>query len=95
MNSNQIEQYLGSLAGRHLPVGVLLREQRLFDAVNVANPLGKQLYRAAAAADILIWRQQVLADLEHRGVLTLDVFPQNLTAQLVNQYLDIKARHLL
>jgi hypothetical protein len=37
----------------------------------------------------------VLTDLEHRGVLSLDVFPEDMTAPLVNQYLDIKARHLL
>jgi hypothetical protein len=30
-----------------------------------------------------------------RGILTLDVFPDDLTAPLVNQYLQIKARHLL
>jgi hypothetical protein len=28
-------------------------------------------------------------------VLVLDVFPEQLTANLVNQYLEIKARHLL
>ena len=50
---------------------------------------------AAAAADILNWRHQVLADLSAKGVLSLDVFPDQLTAPLVNRYLDIKARHLL
>jgi hypothetical protein len=37
----------------------------------------------------------VLRDLKTRGVLTLDVYPEDLTAPLVNQYLKIKARHLL
>ncbi len=54
-----------------------------------------QMYRAAAAADILLWRDQVLKDLEHRGVLTIDAFPDELTAPLVNQYLEVKAKHLL
>ena len=53
------------------------------------------MFRAAAAADILIWRRQVLGDLQSKGVLALDVFPEQMTAPLVNQYLDIKARHLL
>jgi hypothetical protein len=39
--------------------------------------------------------QQVLADLRHDGVLTLDVAPAGLTAALDNEYLAIKARHLL
>ncbi len=59
-------------------------------------PMNDQaLYRAAAAAEILTWRQQVLADLSAAGVLSLDLFPEELTAPLVNRYLDIKARHLL
>lgn len=95
VNSRQIEQYLSSLAGRHLPLGVMLRDRRLFDAADAGDgPMG-QLYRAAAAADILIWRHQVLRDLAHQGVLALDVFPEEMTAPLVNRYLEIKARHLL
>ena len=37
----------------------------------------------------------MLADLESQGVLSLDVFPEQMTAPLVNRYLEIKARHLL
>jgi len=53
------------------------------------------IYEAAAAASILTWRHQLINDLKHQGVLTMDVFPEGLTADLVNQYLHIKARHLL
>ena len=95
VNSHQIEQYLGSVVGRHLALGVLLRDHRLFDAAEVTQPTGRNLYTAAAAAEILTWRHQVLTDLEHRGVLSLDVFPEDMTAPLLNRYLDIKARHLL
>ena len=44
---------------------------------------------------MLNWRERVLAGLRQSGVLTLDAFPEELTAQLVNRYLEIKARHLL
>jgi hypothetical protein len=44
---------------------------------------------------MLTWRERVLAALRGRGALTLDVFPEELTAPLVNRYLQIKARHLL
>ena len=66
----------GNLVGRHLPLGVLLRDRRLFDAVEAEQPSGAALYRAAAAADILTWRQQVLADLETKGVLASTSFPK-------------------
>lgn len=95
VNANQIQQYLQSFVGRHLPLAVLLRDRVLFDAADQEPTNDEELYRAAAAAEILTWRQQVLADLSAKGVLSLDVFPDELTAPLVNQYLDIKARHLL
>lgn len=95
INSHQIEQHLAAQNGRHLPMGVLLRDRRIFEIANHENPTGQQLYQSAAAAEILTWRHQVLTDLQHKGVLTIDAFPEDLTAPLVNQYLEVKARHLL
>ena len=94
VNAGEFDRYLSNLVGRHLPLAVLLRDHRLFDAV-APRARGRQLWRYAAAADILAWRHQVLADLHGKGVLTVDVFPELLTAPLVNRYLEIKARHLL
>jgi uncharacterized protein (DUF58 family) len=95
VNAHQIESYLRNLVGRHLPLGVLLRDHRLFDAADRDPTSDEQLFQAAAASEILIWRRQVLRDLERHGVLSLDVFPEDMTAPLVNSYLEIKARHLL
>jgi len=95
VNAHQIEGYLTNLVGRHLPLGVLLRDRRMFEALEVEHPPEELLWKAAAAADILCWRHQVLTDLERKGVLALDVFPEEMTAPLVNRYLEIKARHLL
>jgi uncharacterized protein (DUF58 family) len=95
VNANQVGQYLGAFSGKHLPLGVLLRDHQLFDAADCPDPRGESLYRAAAAIDIITWRSQVLADLESKGVLSLDLYPEDLTAPLINSYLEIKARHLL
>lgn len=104
VNARQLESQLANLTGRHLPMGVFLRDHDLFDALspdrsNVAGqyefPDEASFYRAAAAADILDWRAQVLQELRRSGVLTLDVFPENLTAPIINEYLRIKAQHLL
>jgi uncharacterized protein (DUF58 family) len=94
VNANQVSQYLTRLVGRHLPLAVLLRDHAIFDAV---GPYADEaaLYRAAAAAEIINWRRGVLADMTSQGVLSLDVFPEQATAPLVNRYLEIKARHLL
>ena len=108
INAVQIKQYLNMMNGRHLPMGVLLRDHDLFGAIEefeaaqTGAPAGspeinrkEKLFQAAAAASVLTWRHQVIRDLKHSGVLALDVFPENLTSQLVNQYLEVKARHLL
>ena len=95
VNAAQVSQYLSSLVGRHLPLGVLMRDHRLFDRADRRAETRSEVFQAAAAAEILDWRHQVLVDMTHKGVLALDVFPEDMTAPLVNQYLQIKARHLL
>ncbi len=95
VNSHQVQSYLTNMVGKHLPLGVLLRDHRLFDAADRTPADTEQFYQAAAASDILSWRHQVLTDLEHNGVLMLDVFPEDMTAPLINTYLNVKARHLL
>lgn len=52
-------------------------------------------YRAGAASEILNWRKKALRMLEAKGALTLDVFPEDAAAPLINKYLEIKARRLL
>ena len=95
VNAAAVVDYMGNINGQHLPLGILLRDREMFDAAD--NPHGDdfKMYRAAAAADILLWRDQVVKDLTHRGVLVVDSFPDELTAPLVNQYLEVKAKHLL
>lgn len=105
-NAASLRRHLATTVGRHLPLVALLRDPALFDPL-AATPGAESRpaaagqaatpdrYRAAAAADIALWRRQVLTDLRHDGVLTLDVRPADLTAAAVNEYLAIKARHLL
>ncbi|MCU0707384.1 MAG: DUF58 domain-containing protein [Pirellula sp.] len=95
VTASQVTGYLSTLTSRHLPVLVLLRDHRIFDAAD--NPAMDQdaLFRSAAAAQILTWRNDVLRKIQDMGVLTIDSFPDQLTAPLVNRYLEVKAKHLL
>ncbi len=95
LNAQVLSEYLHNLTGRHLPLGAFLRDHDLFALADKATDLGPDLYQGAAAAAILSWRERVIGRLRLQGVLTVDVFPQELTAVLVNRYLEIKARHLL
>ena len=104
-NTERIRRHVLPAVGRHLPLVVCLRDRALTDrlAAGQKGPTGKLggergtvgYHVAAAAADILVWRQRILADLERGGVLTLDCLPEQLTASLVNEYLAIKARNRL
>ena len=100
-NAERIRLHLAPATGRHLALVALLRDRALLESVEAwtRRPPGiaapGSLERAGAAADILLWRRQVLANLERDGILTLDAAPQDLTADLVSKYLAIKARRLL
>lgn len=95
VNAGQVVDYLGNLVGQHLPLGVLMRDRQLFEAADHPERGKMGMYRAAVAAEILCWRDQVIRDLRHRGSLALDLFPEEMTAPLVNEYLRVKAKHLL
>ncbi|HEX8203780.1 MAG TPA: DUF58 domain-containing protein [Isosphaeraceae bacterium] len=95
VGAQQVGDHLKNVLGRHLPLGVFLRDGDIFALADSDASAGPGLYRAAAAAAMLTWRERILAGLRRQGVLTLDVLPDELTAPLVNRYLEIKARHLL
>jgi len=100
-NAERIRSHLKAVVGRHLPLVVLLRDSALMAAVEPGvrreSPGDGPVHpaHAGAAAEILLWRRQVLQSLEADGILTLDVHPNQLTPSLINEYLAIKARHLL
>lgn len=91
VNSQQVVQYMQTVSKRHLPVSVMMRDHEIYEEAEQTE----SLFNAAAAAQILNWRHDVLNTLSHQGVFSLDVMPEDLTAPLINQYLEIKARHLL
>ncbi|MDR3635021.1 MAG: DUF58 domain-containing protein [Isosphaeraceae bacterium] len=95
VNAQIVADHLSNTVGRHLPLGVFVRDHDIFNLADHAPSEGLGLYQGAAAAALLNWREKSLAGLRRRGVLTLDVFPDDLTVPLINQYLQIKARHLL
>ncbi len=95
VTANQVTNYLGNLSGRHLPVLALLRDHRIFDFADYPDMDDAVLYRSAAAAQMLTWRNEVIRRIERQGVLVVDAFPEQLTSPLVNHYLEAKAKHLL
>jgi len=104
INAAIVKEYLVIQAGKHLPLGVFLRDHDLYDRtvsapVQGARPgaseINVSLSIQSVATEMAAWREQAIADLSRKGVLTLDAWPDELTAPMVNQYLEIKARGLL
>lgn len=93
--SRLLTDAMKSLYPRHLPLCVLMKDQALERIVQEQSQAPEQTFRKAAAAEVLLEREEVIADLRNHGVLVLDVLPGQLTVSLMNQYLAIKSRGLL
>lgn len=77
---------------RHLPLMVILRDVEIDELVEGA---AVDPYLRGAAAELSGFRDRLVRELKKQGALVLDVSPAQLTPQLINRYLEIKARHLL
>lgn len=83
-------------AQRHLLLVVALRNDQLMNAaVPTRSSSSTALFEAAAAEELVQARNEALARMRRAGVSVLDVSPQQMTAAVVNRYLDIKARSSL
>jgi uncharacterized protein (DUF58 family) len=78
---------------RHLPVVVALRNDELAAAaVPRADATSRELYASAAAEELMLAREEGLQRMRRAGVSVLDASPRELSAAVVNRYLEIKAR---
>ena len=88
VNAAHLERHARMLAGRHLPLIVLLRDPDLHAATG--DPT-----RAAAANILINWRQGVIERMRRAGALVIDADADQLTAEVMSRYLEIKVRNLL
>jgi uncharacterized protein (DUF58 family) len=84
-----------TLRPRHLPLAVTLRDAAL-DAL-AARPVGTDAdaFRRAAAEELLLAREEALAEMRRRGVLVLDVPAAGAAKAVVAQYEVLKRRGML
>jgi uncharacterized protein (DUF58 family) len=90
-----VVQRTRALQGRHLTLLVLFRDVEVDALLETESKSAADLYTLGAAAELVRWREGLIRELRRAGALVLDVHPRELTASLVNRYLEIKARHLL
>jgi uncharacterized protein (DUF58 family) len=97
----------GGISMQQLSAGVMgLRPPNLPLVVTISDPVLKDLtgappqseagvYERASAQRVLDERRAALQKLEMQGVLTLDVPASQLSAAVINKYLEIKGRGAL
>lgn len=78
---------------RHLHLVVALRSQALFSSASLpGQPTTDVLYRAAAAEELVLAREEALHRMRQSGVNVVDVPMSGLTATVVDRYLELKGR---
>ncbi|QLE56080.1 DUF58 domain-containing protein [Nostoc sp. TCL26-01] len=93
--STELLAALTRLAPRYLPFCVTLRDPQVDQLAHTFSPDITQTYRRAVALDLLAQRQVAFAQLKQKGVLVLDAPANQITDQLVERYLQLKARNQL
>lgn len=83
---------IGALRKQHLCVVVTVADPRLRAWSHELPESPETLYRRAIAAQVLTDRLSAIRTLERMGVYAIDSAPETLVADLVNYYLQIKAR---
>ncbi len=83
------------LSPRYLPFCVTLRDPKIDQQAQAPETSLDNAYRRAVALDLLRQRQLVFAKLQQQGVMVLDAPAAQISDDLVDRYLRLKARNRL
>jgi uncharacterized protein (DUF58 family) len=89
---------LGRLSPRYLPFCVALRDPLVDQIAHTEVPVSggvEPVYTRSVALDLLAQRRVAFANLKQKGVLVLDAPAHQISDQLVDQYLQLKAKNQL
>ncbi len=89
-SSRRLLDHLALLHPQHMVLCVALSDYELRDILAGAPPDAAGMYQQSMATIVLEDRQLALATLHHRGILTVDAAPSDLSVAVVNRYLAIK-----
>lgn len=86
--------YLRKLAKLHLLVVVFFENTELRDLL-ASRPETTEEVTIKTIGEKFVWeKRQIVKELERHGILSIYTPPQNLTANTINKYLEIKSRRL-
>jgi uncharacterized protein (DUF58 family) len=91
-SSGRLLRYVTLLTQRHLVLCAALSDYEVYDIAARSPAEPRQLYERTVATALLADRQRALSALRQRGALAFDATPANLSVEVLNRYLEIKAR---
>ncbi len=86
---------LRRLTPRYLPFCVTLRDPQVDKLAHTSSQGINEAYTRGVALDLIAQRQVAFAQLKQKGVLVLDAPANRISDELVERYLQVKARNLL
>lgn len=93
--SSELLSAMMRLSPRYLPFCVTLNDPLVNRIAHNPTDNTRDTYARAVALDLLAQRQVAFAQLRQRGVLVLDAPCDRINEELVDRYLQLKARNLL
>lgn len=94
-SSAQILEAIPMVERLHRVVCVTVSDPNIVGSARLMPETAGDVYRKAVATQVLQERRQAITVLRRRGVWTIDSPPQDLSADLVNHYLDLKSCSLI
>jgi len=91
----EVVENASHLAQRHLVLFTVVGQPELREMLAARPETPDQMFRYAAAQEIVHRRDALLRTLRQQGALTLEVEPARLSSAVVNQYLLAKERSLI
>lgn len=82
--------HLSALAAHHIVMLVCLSDPELLRLSHLKPGDSREVYQKASALEVLAQRAETRARLQSRGVMVVDVPPEEFSTAVVNQYLLVK-----
>jgi len=94
-SSAQILDAIPMIERLHRVVCVTVSDPNIVRSSRLVPETSADVYAKAVATQVLQERRQAITVLRRRGVWTIDSPPEDLSADLINHYLDLKSRSLI
>lgn len=88
----EVVQAATQMSGRHLVIFAVIGQPDLKRVASTSPNTSEELYRYAAAVETLHRRELLLARMQERGALAMEVDAPQIAATVMNKYLELKER---